>query len=184
MFIYNNNNNNDNHRCPYCHGFEVADSSFGVVSNGFPGFMVTQLLLSSWSKKVTFFSNGPLDLPEPQKQRLLSLGAVFHEEKIQKLSANGDKLEAVVLESGASVPIDYLFAHFPSVPLINEIAFKDMETPIVVNHDPKDVMMKGQTNVPGVYIAGDLVSMFHQLSHAAYTGTLAGALANNYLATL
>jgi thioredoxin reductase len=89
--------------------------------------------------------------------------------------ARDDRLEAIELGDGTTVPCDVLFAHPPQrqVDVVRALGVA-LDDEGFVRVDP----MKRETSVPGVYAAGDLTTRMQGAIFAAASGAQAAAVIN------
>ena len=105
---------------------------------------------------------------------------------VKDLVVEGDTLKAAVLENKATgetctIDVDGVFVFLGQLP--NSEMFKDVLTLDKAGYIQADENM--QTNVPGVFSAGDInVKQFRQLTTAAADGTIAALMADRYIRSL
>ncbi|MGB8651989.1 MAG: NAD(P)/FAD-dependent oxidoreductase [Mycobacteriales bacterium] len=160
--------------CPACDGYEARDRD--VVALGWDphlvGFAATLL---NWARSVTVVTNGHTFEGDAGCRALLAdLGVELVEEDAQALlGARGD-LRGLRLRSGRELATSLVFfsvAHQPRT---------DLAVALGCALDPDGyvaVDAQGQTSVPGVYAAGDLVPGLQLVQVAAASGTVAGVVA-------
>lgn len=165
--------------CPYCHGYEVAGRSLGVIANG-AGSSHQALLVTDWGP-VTFFTQGmPLAEPELEAQ-LAARGAVIERTPVVELLGEAPELEAVRLSDGRIVPVGALFVA-PKTQVASPLAaqlgcaFDEGMTGAHLRVD--DFKM---TSAPGVFAAGDAAAAMHNATLASAAGVLAGVSAHRSL---
>lgn len=142
--------------CPYCHGFETAGLSVGVLGASEPvvalAFMLTRL-----AGDVTLFTDGAQPAREVP-------GITVHRERVQRAEGAGGGLERVLLEDGTEVACDALFLA-PVLrqrsPLAEQLGCRRYEDGLVEVDD------LGRTSVPGVSAAGDMARRAGQPGPAA-----------------
>ena len=105
---------------------------------------------------------------------------------VKDLVVDGDVLKAAVLENKATgetktIDVDGVFVFLGQLP--NSEMFKDVLTLDKTGYVVADENM--QTNIPGVFSAGDInAKQFRQLTTAAADGTIAALMADRYIRTL
>lgn len=163
--------------CPYCHGYELADRTTGLLVTG-PGFAHQAWHLSAWTEDLVYLENGhPVDDPgaldRPGLRRVEGrVAQVLHEAGV---------ISGVVLADGAIVPMQalYLQGRFePAAPLADDLGCAMAQSPAgrFVSVD-----MFQRTSIPGVFAAGDLTRSFASAPAAAASGNMAGAACNQDL---
>lgn len=168
--------------CPYCHGWEVRDLRFGYLAPS-PQWLEWALFLKGWTREVRLFTSGLFEVPEETRAKLAQGGVSVEERPIRRLISRADQesgatpLEAIELADGALIPCDVLFARPPQrqVPLVHELGL-DLDEQGFVRVDPQR-----QTSRPGIYAAGDLITMMQGAVMAAAAGAVAAAMLNHEL---
>jgi thioredoxin reductase len=164
------------YQCPYCHGWEARDRPWGylVVPSNASHLVPFALQARGWTRDVTVFTNG-IAIADEARSQLEAARIRIETAPIARLVARGDRLEAVALAGGASVPCEALFVHPPQrqVELVRALGVA-VDDDGCVKTDP----MKRETSVPGIYAAGDLATRMHGAIIAAAAGTQAAAMIN------
>jgi thioredoxin reductase len=164
--------------CPYCHGWEVRDQSFGVLASS-----VSQLdfalLLRGWTNQVVALTNGDFTVPGEVVTRLSRAGVRLEQRRIARLVTRNSRLDSVELVgSGAPVPVQVLFARPPhrQVPLVAALDLTLTPEGYVL----VDEHYRG-TSMPGVYAGGELTSSAQSAVIAAGSAVMAAAMLNHTL---
>lgn len=159
--------------CPYCHGYEVRQTSLGVLANGDMAYEMSKLI-QHWSSDLTLFTNGASTLSEAQHQAIVNKGIGLVEKNIAEIVHEKGYLKQLVFEDGSSQPLTALFAKIPfalyTETIPSECKLTDM------GYIQVDALQK--TNIPGLYAAGDCTYPFRALAMAVASGTMAGAAMN------
>jgi thioredoxin reductase len=159
--------------CPYCHGYEVADRRFGVLTRS--EMAVHQaLLVTEWSADVTLFTNGAMQPDDEPRAALAARGVRIDERPVAALVGEGLELSAVRMEDGTMVPVDALFTQVRTrmaSPLAEQLGCEIEEGPFgpMIRTDPRKL-----TTVPGVFAAGDTTRVPPNATLAAAEGVMAG----------
>ena len=164
--------------CPYCHGYEVRDQPLAVYGQGKP-VVGLALLISRWSSDVVVVTNGPSHLTEYARQRLRRQHITVHEEPIARLvgTARGG-MRCVEFTDGSYLERSALFLHPPQEqrsPLAAALGAR------LTSKGAVWVDKQGQTTVPGLYAAGDMVPGQQQALLAAASGSKAAICLNEAL---
>jgi thioredoxin reductase len=168
--------------CPYCHGWEVRDQTFGVLAST-PMAVHQALMVGQWSKDVTLFLHTVTEdeLSDDDLRRLAAAGVAVVPGEVAELVVAGDRLTGVRLADGTTYDRSVLFVAPRPVPrtgLLDRLGAELRETPFgtypVV--DPT-----GLTSVPGVWAAGNAVGFAEQIVNAASGGYRAAATLNGEL---
>lgn len=157
--------------CPFCHGYEVRHQPWAVLGNGDMGFMRLELL-HGWTHDLTLLTNGPSTLNADQ----LAAAARHHipviEEEIEAVADQGTRV-GIRLRGGRVVNAAVLF-------VIPEMVSRATALGLpyeITGTDWRQIAMEGQTNVPGLYVVGDVSGAPQSIAGAAASGNaLAGAV--------
>ncbi|EPD62313.1 NAD(P)/FAD-dependent oxidoreductase [Streptomyces sp. HGB0020] len=174
--------------CPYCHGWEVRDQPFGVLATT-PMSVHQALMVSQWSKDVTFFLHkvAEQELSDDDLRRLAAAGVKVVPGEVAALVVEDDRLTGVRLAGGApsgggsTHERSVLFVAPRPVPqndLLVRLGAELQETPFgaypVIDE-------RGLTTVPGLWAAGNASGFAEQVINAASRGYRAGATINGEL---
>jgi len=163
--------------CPYCDGWEVRDKNIGVYAKIRNGFELA-LSLQTWSKKVTLYTNGrkylkPIEIEVLQRKKIRIIT-----EKILRLDGKNGLIREIVLTSGIKNKCDALFFSngYEQQCRIAESLGCDMnKSGIVITNRLQ------QSNIKGLYVAGDVSKDMHFVVVAAGEGAKAGVSINKEL---
>ncbi|HUF96937.1 MAG TPA: NAD(P)/FAD-dependent oxidoreductase [Ilumatobacter sp.] len=168
--------------CPFCHGWEVRDLPLGVLDNGPTGFTRAQML-TYWTGDVTLYTNGASTLDEEHTERLASLGVTIEERNVATLAGEGTALDAVVLDDGTHRTCSGLLAavalHQRSGLAEQFGAELNAMGPVAPEAIQVDPMF--QTNVPGLFSAGDASTAMPSIAGAIAAGSTAAAMIVHFL---
>ncbi len=163
--------------CPYCHGWEVRDQPIGVIGIG-PASIDHAHLLRQWSDDVMFFTH-TYSVTAAEREVLEARGIQVIDGQIAELSIADDRLDAVELTGGASIPRAALFIrpalHARDDSLTSSLGFDVDESGFA------RVDATGRTTVPGVWVAGNASNPRAQVITAAGEGSAAAIDINNDL---
>lgn len=164
-------------QCPYCHGWEAQDRKWGFLA--LPAvaahFLPFALQARGWTRDLVVFTSGAFVVPEDTSAQLRAAGIRLETAPVARLVARENRLEAVELANGATVPCDVLFAHPPQrqIELVRALGVA-LDDDGLVRVDP----MKRETSIPGIYAAGDLATRMQGAILGAASGTQAAAMLN------
>lgn len=163
-------------QCPYCHGWEVRDRAFGVLATN-AMLLDFSLFLTGWSRDVIAFTQGSLEVPAEQRQRLERAGVRLEPRRIRRLVPRGEHLEAVELEDGTRVAREVIFAHprQRQTELVQRLGLALDEQGFVRINE------RMETSTPGIHAAGDLTTRLQGAIVAASAGFQAAAMINHAL---
>ncbi len=103
--------------CPFCHGWEVRDQTFGVLAST-PASVHQALLVTRWSKDVTLFLHTVTedDLTDDDRHRLGRAGVTVVPGEVESLTTDADRLTGVRLTNGTTYARETLFVAPRPVP--------------------------------------------------------------------
>lgn len=163
--------------CPYCDGWELRDEPLVIITRGAEAMHFIPLI-SGWTDRFTLCTNGPDGLTDSERDDLRRHGVPFHDAPIRSIESEEGIVRQVVLEDGTAIPCRGIFFK-PDLTigsaLPQTLGCQVTEAGTVI------VDEFGKTNVPGVFSAGDAVTMRHQAIAAASSGAMAAAALNNEL---
>jgi thioredoxin reductase len=142
--------------CPYCDGYEVADTHWGVVWAG-PKSLNQVRLFRDWTDTLTVFADGHEFSPELHADLERRCVPVV-EGRISGIIASGAHSATIKLDTGQEVAVDILFAqprNAPSASLHGSLGLTIVATPTGTAIKIDD---RGETSMPGIYAAGDLAN--------------------------
>lgn len=164
-------------QCPYCHGWEVQDRSFGYLASALP-HAEFGIFLKGWSQDVIVFTDGRFEVSDEQRGKLEAAGVGLEERAISALVEEDGTLAAVELADGTRVAREVLFARPPQrqTALVESLGLELDE------HGFVKVDSRHQTSRPGIFAAGDMATMMQTAVVAAAAGSLAAGMVNHELA--
>ncbi|RYC68861.1 NAD(P)/FAD-dependent oxidoreductase [Spirosoma sordidisoli] len=163
--------------CPYCHGYEVHGQPLGILANGDVGYDMASLI-QQWSRQLTLFTNGPATLTPDQRQTLAQLQIPIVDTPIAALEHEEGRLTAVLFADGTRAHPAAVFAR---VPFRQHTDLASQLGCTLTEHGLIKTTEAGETNVPGVYAAGDATTLFRQVAIAVASGAKTGAWLNRQL---
>jgi len=164
--------------CPYCHGWEVRDRAVGVLASG-PMSVHQALLFRQLTADVTFFSH-KLPPTAEQAEQLAARGIRVVDGEVAAVEVADDRLTGVRLRDGRVVRRDAVVVATRMVAradLLAGLGLRAVEHPSGVGeYVPADPT--GRTDVPGVWVAGNVTDLTAQVGAAAAAAAMAGAQIN------
>lgn len=163
--------------CPYCDGFEVRDKKIGVYARNKNG---TELCLSlrNWSKDVTLFCDGRNYLKESEKKLLQRIGVEIFTGRIRCVEGKNGQVERVVFADHETRDCEAIFfvnGYHQQSGLLRSIGCTINSKGVAITNRQQ------QTNIPGLYVAGDVARDMHFVVVAAAEGAKAGVSINKEL---
>lgn len=160
--------------CTTCDGFFYNNLKVGVL--GFNDYVIHEAIeLQAFTKKITIFTNGKeLALSDKYTEELKEFEV--NTKEIEKLDGK-EYLEKIYFKDGSSEDLDGLFVAYDS-PSSLDFARK---MGIMVDGNSILVDKDQQTNLDGLFAAGDCTGGFKQISTAVGQGAMAGKKAIEYI---
>lgn len=157
--------------CPTCDGYEARDRDVVVLGWG-AQVAGTALELLDWARRVTVVTGGQaFEGDERHRQALARYRVEIKELEAAELVGPRGELRCVRLSDGTEIPCDLVFftvAHHPRTQLAVELGCKLTAEGCI------EVDEQGQTNVEGVFAAGDVTPGLQVVQVAAAKGAIAG----------
>ena len=159
--------------CPFCHGWELRDRPLGVLDADPATGIHRALLLTGWSADVTLLTNGPATISPDQLAELTAANIKIDQRRVVALDGPDDALAKVVFADGATRPSRGLL-----VPAVlhqrTDIAAQlglALAPPSPIAADAVAIAPTGETNVPGVVVAGDTAAGMPSVANAIAAGS-------------
>ena len=170
--------------CPYCHGWEVRDEPIGVLAVG-PASVHQALLFRQLTDDLVYFSSGT-ELDGDTRARFAARGIEIVDTPVDAVEPTADgSIAGVRLSDGRLVARRVL-----AVATRMQARTEGLDGLRLPMQDLPGGMgrsvasgLAGQTEVPGVWVAGNATDPFAQVGASAAAGALAGAHMNAHLAT-
>jgi thioredoxin reductase len=165
------------HHCPYCDGWEVRGKKIGIYARNKEGWELA-LSLKAWSQDVTYYTDGKYNIKPFQKEQLAANGIPVVALPIARVEGKEDQLERIVFKDGSSQQCDAIFFvnGFTQHCNLAETFGCEMSKKGVVKANKNQ-----QTNIPGLYVAGDAARDMHFVVVAAAEGAKAAVTINKEL---
>jgi thioredoxin reductase len=158
--------------CPFCHGWEVRDRPLAVLDADPSTGVHRALLLSGWSADVTLLTNGPASLTEEDRDRLAVAGIDVDERPVAAVHGPGDDLSTIRFVDGSTRPCGGLLVAvvLHQRPDLAAQLGLELAPPNPLTADAVAVDPTGETNVPGVFVAGDAGAGMPSVANAIAQG--------------
>ncbi|PJZ79629.1 NAD(P)/FAD-dependent oxidoreductase [Leptospira meyeri] len=160
--------------CPYCHGYEFVGETTGLWMNE-TGVFEHSKFLKHWTKELTVYTNGPIQFSKEEQTKLENEGISIVTDFVESLIHKEGQISAVKLRSGKEIPIQALYA---KVLMVQHSKLPETLGCKLLPSGHIEVSNFYETNVPGVYAAGDMASVFRSVANAVHSGNIAGAMLN------
>jgi thioredoxin reductase len=165
--------------CPYCHGWEVRDRAIGVLGAGATA-ADKALLFRQWSDDVVLFTHTAAPLTGEQAERLAARGIRVVDGPVAAVEVSGDRIVGLRLADGTVVAREVVAVTsrmVASSPVLADLGLKPVEHPMGFGAAYAAGPM-GQTDLPGVWVAGNVTDVMAQVVAAAAQGVMAAAAVN------
>jgi thioredoxin reductase len=137
--------------CPYCDGWELRDAPLAIYGRGERGRQLA-LELTVWSRDLVLCTDGPSKIDEHGLKELSRHGIVVREERILRLEGKDGFLQRLVFINGTELERCALFL------CVHERQHSELAAKLGCTFTRRGTVRTGeyeQTNVPGLYVAGD-----------------------------
>jgi thioredoxin reductase len=159
--------------CSFCDGYENRDRIWGVVVNSTMELEHLPKMSQNWTSKIKVFVSPKMEITTSYQNELSKLGIPIYRGVIKKVNHTNSKVESVSLKSGEKIEAGTLLwipSKRPS-PLVQRLV-KNFGLELNEQGYVKTDRMQ-QTNVKGLYAAGDVQNPYSGALEAAYTGGMA-----------
>ncbi|MEY9876410.1 thioredoxin reductase/SAM-dependent methyltransferase [Streptacidiphilus sp. MAP12-33] len=168
--------------CPYCHGWEVRGRAVGILATG-PAAWHQAELWRQWTECVVVLRHRAESPDARQAERLAARGIHVVDGPVVAVESAEDRLTGVRLASGELVALDALVVGTRMTARAELLECLGLSTvpvefagQVVGSRVPSDPT--GATDVPGVWVAGNVADPAAQVVVAAAAGLRAGATIN------
>lgn len=169
--------------CPDCEAPEIKDKDTIVIGVSTPAAAAAMALgLSRYTSQMRVLATAEGAEPsEHLAARLAARGIEILRGQIKELvPASKQSLAGLELEDGRTLHAEAFFVSSPTLGRTDLVQQLGVEIAATGHHaQPKS--QRGDTNVPGVWIAGDLRPMTQQVSVAMGTGNIAAVMIDQHL---
>lgn len=160
--------------CPYCHGYEVANKKLGVLGNADMGYEMAKTICH-WADELILFTNGVSTLSSAEVLLLNKHNITLIENEITNIVHDNGYIQEIQFEDTEPEKMDALFTQLPFV--------QQCDIPEKLGCEFTDngfikVSKTMETSIPGIYAAGDCLTLFRSVANAVAAGNKAGATIN------
>ncbi|MCG5468734.1 NAD(P)/FAD-dependent oxidoreductase [Micromonospora sp. LAH09] len=160
--------------CPYCHGYEVRGRAIGILATGAPS-VHHALLFRQLSADLVYFTHHS-ELTEEQEEQFAALGIDVVTGEVAAAEAADGNLTGLRMADGRVVPREVIAVATrmeARAGFLSELGLNAVEHPSGMGHHlPADQF--GRSQVPGVWLAGNVTDLTAQVGAAAAAGATAG----------
>ncbi|MEO7960589.1 MAG: NAD(P)/FAD-dependent oxidoreductase [Ginsengibacter sp.] len=165
------------YHCPYCDGWENNGKKIGLYAKKNTGVDLA-ITLSSWSDDITLYTDGDHNISKKNKKQLDKHKIQVNSEKIAVFTGRGGKIKTITFQNGGKAACEALFfsnGYSVQCHLVESLGCKTGKNQIALANQFQ------QTNIPGLYVAGDVSKDIHFVVVAAAEGAKAGVYINKEL---
>jgi thioredoxin reductase len=159
--------------CPYCHGFEVADRTLGVLG-GSPAAVRYAQIVRQWSEDVVYITPAGTLAPV-ERHELAARGVRIAEGVATQVLTEDDRLRGVELDGDRIVRCEALFVPPRFVPNNDLLVGLGCE---LDEEGWPTIDGNGLTSIAGVWVAGNVADARAQVVTAAGEGSAAAIAIN------
>lgn len=164
--------------CPYCHGWEVRDRAIGVLDSQFAVHQA--LMFRQLSKDVTLFTSPDTELDPLEREKLRARGVTITPREVSGVRGSASVLTHLLFADGGEQEIEavVVMPHFEAD--LSPVAGLGLEAAAHPSGIGTHIATgeTGETDVPGVWAAGNLKDPMAQVIMAAADGLRVGAIVN------
>jgi len=167
--------------CPYCHGWEVRDEPIGILATG-PVSIDHAFLYRQLTEDLTYFTHGT-DLDEDNRARLAARGIRVIDTPVTEVVNDENGALAGVRLADGQVVARRVVAVLAQLQARTQ-GLEGLGLPVLDLPKGRGFAsgVAGTTEVPGVWVAGNVTDLTAQVGASAAAGALAGADINRMLA--
>jgi thioredoxin reductase len=160
--------------CPYCHGYEAQGKKTGVLGNADMGFELAKVI-SHWAGKLTLYTNGTSTLAPEEVLLLNSHDIIVVENEIESIEQKDGQIQQINFKDMPPEMPEVLYTQLPFIqqcPIPEKLNLTMTEKSFIF------ISKHMETSIPGIFAAGDCVSLFRSVANAVAMGNKVGALVN------
>ncbi len=169
--------------CPYCHGYEVRDRAIGILATA-PASIHHALLFRQLTDDLTYFTHRT-ELDEQQQEQFDALEIEVVTGEVAAVETADGALSGLRLADGRVVSREVIAVATrmeARADFLVELGLQPDEHPSGMGHHlPADPF--GRSQVPGVWLAGNVTDLTAQVGASAAAGATAGQHLNADLVT-
>ena len=156
--------------CAFCDGYENRDRIWGIVVNSKMELEKLPKMAQNWTSKIKIFIPLDMEIATPYQNELSKLDILVYRGVITNVHHSDSKVESVSLDSGEKIQADTLLwipSKRPSPLILRLVENLGLELN-ELGYVKTDKMQ--QTNIKGLFAAGDVQNPYSGALEAAYTG--------------
>jgi len=160
--------------CPYCHGYEAKGKKTAILGNGDMGYELAKVI-NHWTDNLTLYTNGTSTLSPDEVLNLNRHNIMVVQNEIDYLDQENCNLKGIYFND--------TYPEYPEV-IYTQLPFKqqcDIPEKLGLEMTEKGFICVSkhlETSIPGIFAAGDCLSLFRSVANAVASGNKVGALIN------
>jgi thioredoxin reductase len=163
--------------CPYCDGWEVRDKKIGVYARNKAGWELA-VTLKGWTSQVTLYTDGKNKVKPQQQEYLDANDIAVVRSPIARLEGHDGQLKKVIFKNGEEQDCDAIFfvnGYRQQCNIAEAFGCKVSRKGVIITNRYQ------QTNIDGLYVAGDASKDMQFVVVAGAEGAKAGVIINKQL---
>ncbi|GAB2571607.1 NAD(P)/FAD-dependent oxidoreductase [Gracilibacillus alcaliphilus] len=153
--------------CPWCDGYEMRNKTLAII-NPTQAIMHLAKIVTNFAKEIILFTDGTDILDQADKQLLKKKQISIYYQKVLGMKGQHGEVTALQLDNGIEIPIEgaFTYVHW-------DTDFGFLQSLQVEREESGKLKVDslGQTNIPGLFVAGESKENFAgQLIDAAANG--------------
>jgi len=167
--------------CPFCDGYENKDRIWGIVVNSKAELKRFPKIARNWTSKIRVFIPQNMKIESSYQNELSKLDIPVYRGIITNVNHTNTKVQSVTLDSGKKIEVDTLWWIPSKKPsqliqrLVENLGLEVDEQQGNIKTDKKQ-----QTNVKGLYAAGDVAGSMGALGAAHDGGKAANSIVHEW----
>jgi thioredoxin reductase len=162
--------------CPFCDGYENRDRVWAIVASYEMEAQHFPKMVRNWTSDVKLILLPGVAIDSVYREELITSGISVHEGEITQIHHSDGKVEAVSLDTGEQIEVGTLLWTPPEKPSpLIQILVRNFGLELDENNYIKTNETQ-QTNVSGLWAAGDVQGGWSGALQAAYTSSTAAAM--------
>jgi thioredoxin reductase len=164
--------------CPYCHGFENTGKRTAIIGNGDMGFELAKTIRQWCPDGLMLYTNGTSTLSPEEVFLLNNKNIKVVENEIELIEHAAGQIQSIKFKDTEPDYPEVIYTQLPfrqQCPIPEKLGINLTEKGFIF------VSKCMETSIPGIFAAGDCLSLFRSIAHAVASGNKAGALINKCL---
>lgn len=160
--------------CPYCHGYEMKGKKTGILGNGDMGYELAKIIYH-WAGELTLYTNGTSTLNPEQVQKLNQHKIKVIENEVEAINHKKGVIKQILFKDTEPEDLNALYTKLPftqQCTIPEKLGCKFTENGFIYIDECLE------TSIPGIYAAGDCLTLYRSIANAVASGNKVGAMIN------